>query len=218
MIKCCIFDLDGTLLNTISTISYYVNKTFAAEGIEAITEEECKSFVGDGPQKLIERALASKKRCKCGGVSRILENYKKNYASDNLYLTAPYDGIKDMLIKLSEKKIVCAVLSNKQEEATVPIVEAFFGELIKLTRGARDGVPLKPSPDAVFEIIRELGFSPSETAYIGDTGVDMKTGKAFSAKKTIGVTWGFRDSRELLENGADVIVDNAEELLSEVLA
>ncbi len=218
MIKCCIFDLDGTLLDTISTITYYVNKTFAEEGIAPITEEECKFFVGDGPKMLIERALASKNYGKCGGVSRILEKYKQNYAQDKLYLTKPYDGIYDVLRALSARGIICAVLSNKQDEATVPVVKSFFGDLITLARGARDGVALKPSPDAVYEIMSELGVNPSEVVYIGDTGVDMKTGKAFSAEKTIGVAWGFRSRRELSENGADAIAENAEELLSEVLS
>ncbi len=218
MIKCCIFDLDGTLLNTIKTITYYVNKTFSEEGLSHITEEECKLFVGDGPRNLIERALASKNYKEEGGVSRILEKYKQNYSADNLYLTEPYSGLREALSVLRERGIICAVLSNKQDEATVPVVKAFFGELVALARGAREGVPLKPFPNAALEIMKELGVSPSEVAYIGDTAVDMKTGKAFSAAKTIGVSWGFRERGELEEGGADVIVDSAEELLLEVLS
>ncbi len=216
MIKCCIFDLDGTLLNTLSTITYYVNKTLEQEGLSPITEEECKYFVGDGPELLIRRALASKGYLNDGGVLRILKKYKENYSASPLWLTEPYEGVMDMLRDLSEKGIACAIISNKQHEAVIPVVRSFFKDLITLARGAMAGVPLKPKPDAVYMMLNELGVLPEEVVYVGDTGVDMQTGRAFSAAKTIGVTWGFRDQQELVKSGADVVVSSTAELLSEV--
>ncbi len=217
MIKCCIFDLDGTLLDTISTITYYVNKTFKEEGIDQITENECKYFAGNGAELLISRSLASKNYHNPEDVSRILAKYKENYDAEPLYLTEPFEGIKEMLFALKERGVKCAVISNKQHEATVPVVYSFFGDLIATARGGKEGVPLKPAPDAIYEMMKELGVSAEEVAYIGDTNVDMQTGRAFAAAKTIGVTWGFREREELLENGADVIVSKPEEILAEVL-
>ncbi len=217
MIKYCIFDLDGTLLNTLSTITYYVNKTIEAEGLAPIAEDECRYFVGNGAELLIRRALAARDFHDEQRTLEIFEQYKKNYDTSPLYLTKPYDGIPELLSTLTERGIRCAVLSNKQHEAVVPVVKAFFGDLITSCRGGMAGVPLKPSPEAAYQMLGELGASACEVAYIGDTGVDMQTGKAFGAAKTIGVTWGFRPSSELAENGADVLVSSAQELLEQII-
>ena len=217
MIKCCIFDLDGTLLDTLSTITHYVNKTLQKAGFEAITEDECRYYAGDGPKKLIKRSLLSK-GCEDEGVAaELLLKYRKNYDEEPEYLTAPFDGICELLEELKARGILVGVVSNKQDEATVPTVKHFFGDKVTLARGSKEGVPLKPAPDALFAVLSELGVLPEETVYVGDTGVDMQTGKAFGAKKTVGVLWGFRQERELWDNGADVVVSTVEELLTEVL-
>ena len=217
MIKCCIFDLDGTLLDTLSTITYYVNKTLQEAGFEPITEDECRYFAGDGPKKLMKRSLMSK-GCEDEGIAaELLLKYRSNYDKEPEYLTAPFPGICDFLSELKSRGILIAVVSNKQDEATVPTVKHFFGDKVTLARGSKEGVPLKPAPDALFAVLRELGVLPNETVYVGDTGVDMQTGKAFGAKKTVGVLWGFRQERELWDNGADVVVSTVEELLTEVL-
>lgn len=218
MIKCCIFDLDGTLLDTLETIRYYVNRQMTAAGLSEITAEECKYFVGDGPEQLIRRALSSRGYSDEGGVLKTLGKYKADYDSDPFYLTRPYEGICEMLRRLSDMGFKTAVISNKQHEAAEPAVRHFFGDLIDIARGSRAGVPLKPAPDAIIEIMNELGVSAADVAYIGDTGVDMRTGKTFSAAKTIGVEWGFRTRDELIENGADATVSSADELISEILA
>ena len=218
MIKCCIFDLDGTLLDTIGTITYYVNETLKDFDFPPISVDECKRFVGNGPKDLIKRVMNSKNYEDESGIAEILSAYKEKYAIDPYYLTAPYDGITEMLDALFDKGILLAVISNKQNEAVVPCVKHFFGERFALSRGSMPDVPLKPAPDAVYKIMDELGVRPDEVVYVGDSEVDMQTGKAFCAAKTVGVAWGFRDADVLWANGADRVVSTAEELCSEVLA
>lgn len=216
MIKACIFDLDGTLLDTLSTITYYVNKTLQSRGFDAITTDECRYFAGDGPKNLISRALASKGCVDETFANAVLAEYRANYDSDPRYLTKPFDGVISMLDALIADGIKIGVISNKQHEAAVPGIKHFFGERVTLTRGSMPGVPLKPHPQAVFEMLDELGVSPEETAFVGDTGVDIQTAKNYGAALSIGVLWGFRPKEELLENGADVIISSPSEIIDEV--
>lgn len=216
MIKCCIFDLDGTLFNTLPTITYYVNKTIAAHGIAPITEDECRGFVGHGAWHLIESTLASRGITDGGTVRALLAEYNAAYNSDTLYLTALYGGVAELVAELGGRGITLAILSNKPDATVRDIVEKFFPREFTLVRGARDGTPLKPDPTALLDMARELGFAPSEIAYIGDTGIDVATGRAAGAGITVGVSWGFRDRAELEGAGADLIADEPSELLSGV--
>ena len=208
--------MDGTVLDTISTITYYVNETLKKFGIREISEDECKIFVGNGARKLIERTLKSRE-CPPEMLDEVLTVYGEAYDLNPVYKTAPYDGILNLLSGLKARGIKVGIVSNKQDFLTRPLAKDFFGELVDLARGGLDGVPLKPAPDAVLAVLREFAVFPSECAYIGDTGVDMLTGKNANARITIGVTWGFRSREELIENGADVIVSRPEEILDEVL-
>lgn len=217
MIKAFIFDLDGTLLDTLATITYYVNKTLQKEGFSPITEDECRYFVGNGPEMLIRRALISRGCADGERALDLLGKYKSNYDVAPLYLTAPFEGIEELLSALSERGILIGVVSNKQEKAVLEVVRHFFGDRVDAVRGSREGVPLKPEPDAIYEMMRELGVTSDEVVYVGDTDVDMKTGKAFGAARTVGALWGFRDKEELLVNGADALVSSPSELISEVL-
>lgn len=217
MIKCCIFDLDGTLLDTLKTITYYVNKTLEDEGLAPITPEECRYFAGSGPRKLIERTLFSKGINDPERVSDILKKYRSNYDSAPLYLTAPFDGITEMLDALIKNGILLGVVSNKQHESVVPSIKNFFGDRFAAVLGSREGVPLKPAPDAFYMMMEELGVEADEVCYVGDIDIDMQTGKAFGAKKTVGVSWGFRDREELVRSGADVIISSPSELVDEVI-
>lgn len=215
-IKVCLFDLDGTVLDTIHAITDFVNTTFAAFSLAPITEEECKIFVGDGARRLIVRALASKGVTDPGFVETILSAYNQAYNADPLRLTAPFEGILPLFRALRARGIRIGILSNKPESATVPLVRHFFGDLADITHGGREGVPLKPDPTVCFAMLNELGASPKETAYIGDTNVDMKTGKALGAALTIGVLWGFRSKEELISGGADVIVTDPCQILEQI--
>ena len=213
MIKSCIFDLDGTLFNTLTSIRYFLNKTLEENGIEGITEEQCKIFVGNGARKLIERCFKHRGIDDGELLEKVLQQYNASYNAEATYLTEPYEGIVGMLEGLKAMGMSLAVISNKPEP-TVKQVAALTPGMYAIVRGGREGVPLKPDPTAVYEMLEELDVKPCETVYVGDTSVDMKTGKAFGAYLTVGVTWGFRDRRELEESGADHIVDTASELLN----
>ena len=216
MIKACIFDMDGTVLDTIKTITYYVNITLDKFGIRRISEDECKIFVGNGAKLLIERTLKSR------GISMellqpVLDSYGAAYDENPNHLTAPYEGIPELLSELKRRGVKIGIVSNKQDFLTRPLAERFFGSLVDLAVGGKEGVPLKPQPDAILSMLESFGVTPDECAYLGDTGVDMQTGKNVGARLTVGVLWGFRARAELLENGADVIVNKPEEILDEVL-
>ncbi|MBQ7332815.1 MAG: HAD family hydrolase [Clostridia bacterium] len=217
MIKACIFDMDGTVLDTIGTITYYVNITLRKFGIREISEDECKKFVGNGAKILIERTLKSRGILDAELLSSVLESYNSAYDENPTYLTAPYEEILDLLSALKSRGIKIGIVSNKPDFLTRPLSERFFGTLIDLAVGGKEGVPLKPAPDSVLGMLKDFGVSPTECAYIGDTGVDMKTGKNAGAVLTVGVLWGFRTTLELLESGADVLVDRPLKILDEVL-
>ena len=213
MIKYCVFDLDGTLLNTITTITHYVNRVLRAEGLKEINEEECKIFVGDGAYKLIERALGSRGVFDTDTVLRVLDAYTHEYHRNTLYLTEPYDGVLSLLQGLKERGIATAVLSNKPDVAAVLVTDHFFPGMLSLCRGGIDGVPLKPAPDALLSIMEQLGAKRGEVAFIGDTAVDIATAKNAGVALSVGCLWGFRDRRELEEAGADRLIAHPEELI-----
>ena len=217
MIKCCIFDLDGTLFNTLPTITHYVNETLIKHGIAPITEHECRTFIGHGAWHLIEAALASRGVIGEERVRSILCEYNAAYNSDTLYLTALYDGVAELVAELHRRGIALAILSNKPDPTVKDIVSKFFDTQFTLVRGARDGTPLKPNPTALLDMAGELGISMAEIAYIGDTGIDVATGRAAGAGKSIGVSWGFREREELVAAGADAIADEPRAVLTEVL-
>ena len=214
MIKYAIFDLDGTLLDTITTITYYINLVLRREGIREISEYECKYFVGNGSRTLIKRVMESRGITDDETTHRVWAEYNREYNLNTLYLTEPYDGIRELLCALKERNIKLAVLSNKPDDTTGDIIPSFFPDTFDIVHGGRDGIALKPSPEGVFEIYKEMGASPEETIYIGDTNVDMQTGKNAGAKITIGVLWGFRTRDELVSAGADIIVERPLEILS----
>jgi len=218
MIKACIFDLDGTLLNSLPTITYYVNKTFSENGIPPLSEQECVRFVGRGAMALIRGALAYRGVTEGDTVARLFGEYTAAYDKDTLYLTRAYDGIGEMLDALSAGGIKLGVLSNKPHFATRDVVSSFFKGKFDIVHGGRDGVPLKPAPDALLAMIDELSLSPDEIMYIGDMAVDIKTGLAAGVASVVGVSWGFRDRTELCEAGAGVIADTPAQIVREALS
>lgn len=211
MIKCCIFDLDGTILNTITTITHFVNKTLQKFGYETITEEQCKYFVGNGARLLITRALTHLGITDEQTVDTVLDAYDREYKSNPYHLTCKYDGIDELISRLRRAGISLAVVSNKQDRIAKDAVAHFFPDTFDLVVGGRDGVPLKPAPDAPLSVLSALGFSPEECAFIGDTAVDVETGKNMCAAEVIGVSWGFRKREELL--AADHIADDPAQIL-----
>ena len=208
MIKCCIFDLDGTLLNTIPSITHYINKTFREEGFSEICESDTVRFIGNGASKLIERSLKRVGSYSEETHKRVLKRYNSLYDTDPYYLTEPYGGIFELLSELRNHGIKLAVLSNKPDSTTKLCVSHFFGDSFDFVMGGRDDLPLKPSPDSTFEMLRALFALPSETVFIGDSDVDIITGKNAGVALTLGAVWGFRGREELSLVGADILADN----------
>lgn len=213
MIKYCIFDLDGTLLDTLDTITHYVNKTLRAEGIPEVTRDDCRRFVGDGARHLIERSMRAGGVEDSGRVKPVLEKYKRTYDEDPNHLTRVYPGISEALLRLRECGVRLAVLSNKPASSVRLVVNHFFGDIFDEVLGARYGVPLKPNPHSLLELMERMGAAADNTAFIGDTDVDILTAKNAGVALALGVAWGFRDSAVLQTAGADVVVESSEEML-----
>jgi len=212
MKKLCIFDLDGTLLDTLPTIEYYCNLTLREFGLPQIPMERYKYLVGNGAKVLIERMIEEVGADKDKYFDKMFKFYNREYDKNVSYLTKSFDGVPELLAGLKELGISTAVLSNKPDFAAVNVVKLFFGDLIDIAHGGIDGVALKPAPDGVFNIFEEAKVSADECLYVGDTGTDMETGKN-SGIFSIGVLWGFRKEDELLQNGADMIVSHPLEIL-----
>ena len=212
MIKACIFDLDGTVANTINSIAYFANRALKKSGFAEIDTEKYNLLAGNGAKVLVQRMLETV-GADAKYYDEVSTEYNTTYDNDFLYLTEPYEGIIDMLRGLKEQGIKVAILSNKPHSTTEKVAEALFPDgLIDICYGGRENVPLKPDPQGVFEIIDEFGFHKDECLYIGDTGTDMQTGKN-AGLYTVGVLWGFRKEPELWENGADEVISQPCELL-----
>ena len=212
MVKLCIFDMDGTTVNTINSIAHFANNALNKYGLSSIDTEKYKIIVGNGAKVLVERAIEL-----TGGTKeqfeKVLVEYNTTYDNDFMYLTEAYEGIIDMLTALKEMGVESIILSNKPHSTALKVSDALFGEdLIKRCFGGRDGIPLKPDPQAVYEILELEGVKKEECVYIGDTSTDMKTGKS-AGLFTVGVLWGFRGREELETSGADVIISNPAELI-----
>lgn len=210
-IKCAVFDLDGTLLNTIKTITHYLNLTLNSFGLPTVSEQDAMRFVGDGAVKLIERTL-KQVGADDSFFDRVYKAYNEAYNSSPYYLTEPYEGIPELLSTLKSRGIRLAVLSNKPDFAVKAAVEHFLPCCFDLVLGGRDGVPLKPCPDALFDILKELSVMPEQTAYIGDSEPDVQTAKNAGVALGVFVTYGFRTAEQLLLVGAENIVDTPEKI------
>ena len=210
MYKACIFDLDGTLTDTLESLSYSVNLTLKEMGLGQITNEQCKAFVGNGARKLLEQSIRAAGDENASRIEEAVEIYGRIFKQYCTYQVKPYDGIEPLLQELNKQGVKMAVLSNKPHLQTKDVVKSFFGEqMFACVQGQQEHVPRKPSPEAVFMILDEMQVKKEETLYIGDSEVDMMTGKA-AGVDTIGVTWGFRTRDVLKEHGATYIVDKAE--------
>ncbi len=210
--KACIFDLDGTLLNSLTTITYYVNEALGRIGEGPIAMEQCRKMVGKGARNLLESVLAYVGR-EVDDFEAFYSAYDAQYNAAPEYLTEPYEGITALIDTLYAGGMRLAVLSNKPEGAVRPLVKRFFGEKIEIIAGGKPGGALKPDPNAVAPVLATLGLSAEETAFIGDSGIDMKTAKNYGAGLALGVLWGFRDAEELLQMGADALASTPADIL-----
>jgi phosphoglycolate phosphatase len=205
-----VFDLDGTLLDTLEDLADACNIALLKEGFPVHPVEPYRFFVGNGVDTLIRRAVPEDSRDE-QTLARVKAHFDAHYAAHSRDKTKPYPGVPEALHALRHAGFALAVLSNKPDTYAGELVELYFPGLFDLTFGQREGVPLKPDPAAVREILRLLAVEPQDGFYIGDTATDMETGKRASLY-TMGVSWGFRTTDELLSAGADSIVNKAEEL------
>jgi HAD superfamily hydrolase (TIGR01549 family) len=207
MIKLCVFDMDGTTVDTLHTIAHYANGILEENGIATFPDEAYKDFVGAGALNMF---LAVRERTGFAGelAVRMKDEWIRRYAADPLHLTRAYGGIADMLKALRDSGIKTAILTNKDQRLADAIAASLFpGGLAGPVLGDRPGRALKPDPGELLSLMRGLGVSPDECLYVGDTPIDMKTGRAAGCL-TCGVSWGFRPVSSLLGSGADFIVSS----------
>ena len=211
--KACIFDLDGTLTNTLESMTYSVNLTLKEMGLSQITKDQCRMFVGNGARVLIEESLKVSGDPKASRIEEGMKIYGRIFDQNCTYHVTPYEGIPEMLKALKDRGIHLAVLSNKPDRQTVKVVKEIFGDnIFDYAQGQKDGIRRKPAPDRVWYLMEQMQVSKEECLYIGDSEVDAATGKN-AGLKTIGVLWGFRDRKTLETAGADHLIERPEELL-----
>ena len=208
-IRAVIFDLDGTLTNTLQDIAEAMNTALRHLGLPERETDEYRYLVGNGAAVLARRAAGDRPEL----AEELHRLYQRQYETHSRVHTRPYPGIPELLKTLSEAGIAICVLSNKPHPDTVSVVSYYFPE-ISFTRvlGQTDRFPVKPDPAGALWIAEELGLRPEEIAYLGDTKVDMECARR-AGMHPVGVLWGFRDARELTENGAELLLSAPGELL-----
>lgn len=213
MYKACIFDLDGTIADTVESIAYVGNKTLKEFGLPPIPVKDYNFYAGDGADELVRRMLAAVPGGDGADYEAVRVLYRKWFGENPFYHVKPFEGIVALLEGLKQQGLKIAVFSNKPHEAAIEVVHKIFGEqMFHKVQGQTAEIPRKPSPLGALAIAGEFGVKPEECLYCGDTNTDMDTGKA-AGMLTIGVTWGFRPRTELEEHKADVIVDKPQEIL-----
>ncbi|MCH5210586.1 MAG: HAD family hydrolase [Oscillospiraceae bacterium] len=204
-IKACIFDLDGTLTDTIRAIAHFGNTALAAYGMDGVSIEDYKIYVGDGRDKLIHRLLKARNADTPEMFRNVCAVYNENYEKDWLYDTNVYDGIRELLERLKENGVKIAVCSNKPDNVVRFVLDSFFGkDYFDAVSGIIDGMPTKPDPYTALKIAESLNVKPEECLFLGDTNVDIFTAKN-AGMTSVGVLWGFRTQTELVQAGADYI-------------
>ena len=211
--KAAIFDMDGTLVDTLADLADSVNAMLEHYKFPARSIDEVRQFVGNGARKLIERSLPPEKSGDANFVSDALNFYNGCYRERMTNKVKPYDGIPEFLSALEKKNIPLGICTNKQSFAAVAIAEKILSPIkFQKVFGDEPGQPRKPDPTRALEIAKSFGVLPEEVAYFGDTYVDMKTA-VNAGFLPVGVTWGFRPESELRETGAKIIVHRPEEIL-----
>ena len=206
-----IFDLDGTLLNTLEDLASSTNHALAEYDMPPRTIDEVRAFVGNGIANLIRLAVPA------GSDERLMREvhdaFDRHYAAHNLDATSPYPGVCELVSRLRSRGLKCCVVSNKGDYAVQPLVQHFFPDLFDVVCGEREreGIRRKPWPDTVLECMRVCSCPPERCVYVGDSEVDVLTARN-AGIDCITVTWGFRTPGQLVEAGADVMVDTIEEL------
>lgn len=200
--KAVLFDLDGTLTNTLNDISSAMNRALRLHGLPEFPVDAYRYLVGDGAKKLAERAVRDRQEL----AEQVRQTYQAYYETHALVTTQPYAGIPELLAALRARGLTLCVLSNKPDADTKNVVRHFFPEVdFGLVRGQVEGVPVKPDPAGAFAVAEALGISPEEFLYLGDTSVDMTCARR-AGMHPVGVLWGFREEEELRASGAEFII------------
>ena len=206
-----VFDLDGTLADTRADIANAMNVVLQRAGLRSHPPDAYRHFVGDGVDVMVERATAS---CTGHDLDELKQAFRQYYRAHLLDQTAPYEGVNALLVALGARGVPMAVLSNKPQSPTATIVAELFGQVpFRAVIGQRPGVPKKPDPTALLEILESLDLPAERCAMVGDTAVDMRCAVA-AGMLPVGVGWGFRDRAELVGAGARHIVEQPAELLT----
>ena len=214
--KAVIFDLDGTLVDSLADLSDSVNLMLESYGFPTHEVEKYRYFVGNGSKKLMERTLPRDKAASAEFVEEALAKYKAIYKERLLEKTRPYNGVRELLAELKSRGIPLAVCTNTHNDAALTIVKILFAPgTFEEVLGDRPGFPKKPNPATPLEIASHLGVKPDEVAYLGDTSVDMETA-VHAGFLPVGVLWGFRPEEELVKSGAKVLLKAPLELLEKV--
>ena len=219
MIKALIFDLDGTLSDSLTSIAYSANSSLRKEGLSELPRENFRYYAGDGAKELVRRYLKDTKNINCSldpldeaNLEHFYRSYMEEFSKYCMYEVKPFPGIPELLSELQAEGIRTAVLSNKPDAQTREVVRSLFGDkLIDMVQGQTEEVPRKPAPDGALRIAAAFGLEPSECMYLGDSDTDMKTGRA-AGMYTVGVLWGFRNREELLKNGAEALAEKPEDI------
>jgi phosphoglycolate phosphatase len=218
MKKLAIFDLDGTLLNTIGDLADAVDYVMRSRNLPEHTNAEYRQMVGGGIKRLVERALPEELSTNEQYVEECVMQFRRYYVDNIDRHTVPYEGMPELLRKLQSMGMKLAVASNKFQHGTDRLVAKFFGDIeFVAVEGNREGAPLKPDPAIIHNILRKAGIEGNDAVMIGDSGIDIRTAAA-AGIDSIGVSWGFRFAEELYEAGATNVVTTMEELERELLS
>ena len=218
MKKLVIFDLDGTLLNTIGDLADAVDYVMRSRNLPEHTNAEYRQMVGGGIKRLVERALPAELAANERYVKECVTQFRRYYVDNIDRYTIPYEGMPELLRKLQSMGIKLAVASNKFQHGTDRLVAKFFGDIdFVAVEGNREGAPLKPDPEIINNILRLTDINREECVMVGDSGIDIHTAKAANID-SIGVSWGFRFTEELYEAGATIVATTMEELEKALLA
>ena len=211
--KACIFDLDGTLCDTLDSMAISANQCIEPLGYKPLPAENFRYYAGDGARTLVERVLRDSGDTDLVHVEEVFKAYSDIFNKDCTYKVTVYEGIKECLMTLKSMGLKLAVLSNKPHAQTVKVIEKLFGQgVFDWVQGQKEGIEKKPDPSGAFAIAKAFDVLPEECMYVGDTNVDMMTGNR-AGMFTIGVLWGFRTREELIENHAHALAEHPSDLI-----
>ena len=212
MIKACIFDLDGTLADTLESMAYIVNMIMEKFDLKPMPVENFKYYSGEGAKMLMQRCLKDAGDTKLVHLEEGERIYREMFAENPMYKVNHYPGMPETIRELKRRGLKLGVCSNKPHPAALKVIAQMFGDDFDIVMGQSDAIRRKPAPDGALMLAREFQVQPQECMYVGDTATDMQTGKA-AGMLTVGALWGFRDEKELMENGADLVAQKPEDLL-----